>query len=197
MKPCGFGHPVSLARLEQRTDVAQAMPDHRADSCLVLYCLVLFVQGVSSVLDAVSRTVKPKPGVLVEESSPPSASSDDLSEAVDRAETRDSKTHTAHDRGQDASHSSRSSSSSPDSFDRMSSMARSTLAGSLKLVSAATRGVGDTVFQAGTVAEELTGSTGRVAGETGGRLCCAASWRPAPGDTVSCFIHGVVKPSPI
>ena len=200
MKPCAFGHPVSLARLEQRIDVAQAMPDRRADSCLVLS-----MQGVSSVLDAVSRTVEPKPGELVEKSSPPSASRDDLSEAADRAETHDdseegpkSKTHTARDRGQGASHSSRSSSSSPDPFDRISNMARSSLAGSLKLVSAATRGVGDAVFQAGTVAEDLAGGTGQVAGETGRRLCCAASWRPAPGDTVSCFIiHSVVKPTPI
>ena len=167
---------------------------------LVLSCPVLSVQGVSSVLDAVSRTVEPEPGVLVEESSPPSASRGDLSEAADRAETHDdseegpkSKTHAARDRGQDASHSS----SSPDPFNRISSMARSSLAGSLKLVSTATRGVGDAVFQVGTVAEDLTGGTGQVAGETGRRLCCAASWRPAPGDTVSCFIHGMVKPTPI
>ena len=41
MKPCAFGHPVSLARLEQRTNVTQAMADRRAGSCLVLSCLVL------------------------------------------------------------------------------------------------------------------------------------------------------------
>ena len=134
MKLCAFGHPISLARLEQKTDVTQAMPDRRADSCLVLSCLVLSMQGLSSVLDAVSRTVEPKPEVPVEESSPGS-----------------------------------SNSSSPDPFDRISSMG-----------------------------EELTGGTGQVAGETGRRLYCAVSWRPAPCDTVSCFIiHGVVKPTPI
>ncbi|CAM9761071.1 unnamed protein product, partial [Ascophyllum nodosum] len=86
------------------------------------------LHGLSSVLDAVSRTVEPKPEVPVEESSP-----------------------------------GRSTSSSPDPFDRISSMARSSLAGSLKLLSASTRGVGDAVIQAGTVVEELTGGTGQVA----------------------------------
>ena len=163
MKPCAFCHPVSLARIEQRTNVTQAMADRRADSCLVLSCLVLSVQGLSSVLDAVSRTVEPKPEVPVEESSP-----------------------------------RRSNSSSPDPFDRISSMARSSLAGLLKLLSASTRGVGDAVIQAGTVVAELTRGIGQVAGETGRKLCCAVSWRPAPCDTVSCFIiHGVVKPTPI
>ena len=164
MKPCAFGHPISLARLEQKTDVTQAMGDHRADSCLVLSCLVLSVQGLSSVLNAVSRTVEPKPEVPVEESSPRRSNN----------------------------------SSSPDPFDRISSMARSSLAGSLKLLSASTRGVGDAVIQAGTVVEELTGGFGQVTGETGRRLYRAVSWRPAPCDTVSCFIiHGVVKPTPI
>ena len=151
------------ARAKDRRDSSNGRSPRRFLSCLVLSRLVLSLQGLSSVLDAVSRTVEPKPEVPVEESSP-----------------------------------GRSTSSSPDPFDRISSMARSSLAGSLKLLSASTRGVGDAVIQAGTVVEELTGGTGQVAGETGRRLYCAVSWRPAPCDTVSCFIiHGVVKPTPI
>lgn len=56
-------------------------------------------------------------------------------------------------------------SNNPDPLDRIESVTRSSLAGSLKLVSAAVRGVGDAVFQAGTVAEGLAGGTGQVAGE--------------------------------
>lgn len=61
-------------------------------------------------------------------------------------------------------------SNNPDPLDRMENVARSSLAGSLRLVSAAMRGVGDAVFQAGTVAEGLAGGTGQVAGE--GRWIC-------------------------
>lgn len=57
------------------------------------------------------------------------------------------------------------SAGSSDPFDRVQKVARSSLSGSLKFVSAAVRGVGDAVFQAGTVAEELAGGTGQVAGE--------------------------------
>lgn len=53
----------------------------------------------------------------------------------------------------------------PDPIDRIESVTRSSLAGSLRFVSAAVRGVGDAVFQAGAVAEGLAGGTGQVAGE--------------------------------
>lgn len=53
---------------------------------------------------------------------------------------------------------------SPDPLDRIETVTRTSLAGSLRFVSAAMRGVGEAVFQAGTVAEGLAGGTGRVAG---------------------------------
>lgn len=112
--------------------------------------------------------MEPTSKVVDDGSSPPSASSDEFSETNDRydpatrydnehAEGPTSKTHPA-DQGQDAS-------GSPDPFDRVATVARTSLAGSLKLVSTAVRGVGDAVSQAGTVVEELTGGTGQVAGE--------------------------------
>lgn len=55
----------------------------------------------------------------------------------------------------------------PDPFDRIESVALTSLAGSLKILSAAVGGVGDAVFQTGVLAEGLAGGTGRVAGELG------------------------------
>lgn len=112
--------------------------------------------------------MEPTPKVVGDESSPPSASKDEFSETNgyhdpvtrrdnEHAEGPTTKTHPAN-QGQDAS-------GSPDPFDRVATVARTSLAGSLKLISTAVRGVGDAVFQAGTVVEELTGGTGQVAGE--------------------------------
>lgn len=56
-------------------------------------------------------------------------------------------------------------SGSPDPFDRIGSVALTSLAGSLKILSTAVGGVGDAVFQAGMLAEGLGEGTGRVAGE--------------------------------
>lgn len=53
----------------------------------------------------------------------------------------------------------------PDPFERIETVARSSLAGSLKILSAAVGGVGEAVFQTGTVAEGLAGGAGQVAGE--------------------------------
>lgn len=55
--------------------------------------------------------------------------------------------------------------SGPDPFDRIESVALTSLAGSLKILSAAVGGIGDAVFQAGVLAEGLAGGTGQVAGE--------------------------------
>lgn len=56
----------------------------------------------------------------------------------------------------------------PDPFDRIGSVALTSLAGSLKILSAAVGGIGDAAFQAGMLAEGLAGGTGQVAGETCG-----------------------------
>lgn len=109
--------------------------------------------------------MEPTPRVVGDGSSPPSASRDEFGETndyYDPVTRRDNEhvTSQAHpaNQGQDAS-------GGPDPFDRVATVARTSLAGSLKLVSTAVRGVGDAVFQAGTVVEELTGGTGQVAGE--------------------------------
>lgn len=52
----------------------------------------------------------------------------------------------------------------PDPINRVETVVRTSIAGSLRLVGAAVKGVGDAVFQAGAVAEGLAGGTGMVAG---------------------------------
>lgn len=57
---------------------------------------------------------------------------------------------------------------SADPVGRLVGVTRSSLAGSLRLVSTAIRGMGDVVCQAGDVAEGLAGGTGQVAGNASG-----------------------------
>lgn len=146
---------------------------------------VLNAQGLSSVLDAASRGVKANIKTADERSStsptPPAAASTHDSGGgptgrLGSDETRPSEAPGA----KDGSSNSRSSSSSgdggsgarggrgggPDPFDRIGSVALTSLAGSLKILSAAVGGIGDTVFQAGMLAEGLAGGTGQFAGET-------------------------------
>lgn len=123
-------------------------------------------------LDAASRSVDPKPRSVEEVPSSASAVSDyDFSRPMDHYassgprefdETRRLETHSVAD-----SPEGDESNGIPDPFDRIESVARVSLAGSIKLVSAAMRGVGDAVFQAGAVAEGLAGGTGQLAGEGG------------------------------
>lgn len=61
----------------------------------------------------------------------------------------------------------------PNPLDKMGTVVRTSLAGSLRLVGAAVRGVGEAVFQAGTVAEGLAGGTGMVAGKRFHDCICA------------------------
>lgn len=52
----------------------------------------------------------------------------------------------------------------PDPINRVETVVRTSVAGSLRLMGAAVKGVGEAVFQAGAVAEGLAGGTGMVAG---------------------------------
>ena len=133
-------------------------------------------------LDAASRGVKASIKTADERSStllyPPAAANthDTGGGSTGRLgsdETGPSETPGAKDGSSSSSSSSSSGSGArggrgggPDPFDRIGSVALTSLAGSLKILSAAVGGVGDAVFQAGMLAEGLAGGTGQVAGET-------------------------------
>ncbi|CAM9598128.1 unnamed protein product [Ectocarpus sp. 13 AM-2016] len=130
------------------------------------------VNGLSSMLDAASRGVKThvspanaQPSTLLAD---PSRSHD-----TGGGSAVGSSLASPDDSGEDAApgakgQTGRSSSQGgdPDPFDRIGSVALTSLAGSLKLLSATVGGVGDAVFQAGVLAEGLAGGTGQVAEDT-------------------------------
>eukprot|EP00903_Cladosiphon_okamuranus_P007691 g7454.t2 len=136
------------------------------------------VNGLSSVLDAASRGVKANIRTADERSStsptPPAAPSD---------KTRPSGAPIAKD-GSSSSSSSNGGrggarhvrGGGPDPFDRVGSVALTSLAGSLKILSTAVGGFGDAVFQAGMLAEGVAGGTGQVAEDTVRLLQSFVGW---------------------
>eukprot|EP00752_Nemacystus_decipiens_P012056 g10688.t1 len=145
------------------------------------------VNGLSSVLDAASRGVKANIKTADERFStsptPPAAASDhdtgDGSTDVFTSDnTRPSEAPGAQDGSSSSSGGGGGGSGSgggatrggrdggPDPFDRIGSLALTSLAGSLQILSTAVGGIGDAVFQAGLLAEGLAGGTGQVAEDT-------------------------------
>ncbi|CBJ25605.1 hypothetical protein Esi_0003_0313 [Ectocarpus siliculosus] len=130
------------------------------------------VNGLSSILDAASRGVKAH--VSPANAQPPTLSADPArSHDAGGGPAAGSSSASPDDSGEDTApgatgQTGRSSSQGgdPDPFDRIGSVALTSLAGSLKLLSAAVGGVGDAVFQAGVLAEGLAGGTGQVAEDT-------------------------------
>lgn len=125
-------------------------------------------------LDAASRGVKAH--IRPANAQPSTQGSEEANRSHDAGggSTGDSSSAAPDDSGQDTApgakgQTGRSSSQGgdPDPFDRIGSVALTSLAGSLKILSAAVGGVGDAVFQAGVLAEGLAGGTGQVAGELG------------------------------
>ena len=141
-----------------------------ASSCRTVHCVIFFFgQGLSSVLDAASRGLATKPKSANKQPLLPSGSSNDEvggpkdhrteSAPDDPSETRPSDNHSS------VNDKKNGKGGNPDPFERIETVALSSLAGALKILSAAVGGVGEAVFQTGTVAEGLAGGTGQVAGE--------------------------------
>ncbi|CAM9934754.1 unnamed protein product, partial [Choristocarpus tenellus] len=119
------------------------------------------VQGLSSVLDTASSNLDAHPGPTEGRVEPPKRYPS-RNPAAEGAAGRQGPPH--HQRPGDAPPNGRAEQKhTPDPLQGLSRLGRSTLAGSLGLVSTAVRGVGDAVFQAGTVAESITAGTGQVA----------------------------------
>lgn len=120
-------------------------------------------------LDAASRGVATKPKSANKQPLPPLDSSDDEVGGPkdhrtgpapdDSAQTRPSENRSS------TNGKKKGKGGNPDPFERIETVALSSLSGALKILSAAVGGVGEAVFQTGTVAEGLAGGTGQVAGE--------------------------------
>lgn len=122
-------------------------------------------------LDAASRGVgTKKPNSVNKQQLPSSDSSNDGANGPEEPRTEPASPGNAAEPGPPDNRSStngkkKGKGGNPDPFERIEIVALSSLAGSLKILSAAVGGVGEAVFQTGTVAEELAGGAGQVAGE--------------------------------
>ncbi|CAM9291628.1 unnamed protein product, partial [Laminaria digitata] len=132
------------------------------------------VNGLSSVLDAASRGVATKPKSANKPPSPPSDGGNGKDGVDGPRDTRTGPAAAAENSAETGPPEDRSSTNgkkkgkggnNPDPFERIETVALSSLAGSLKILSAAVGGVGEAVFQTGAVAEGLAGGTGQVAEE--------------------------------
>ena len=159
--------------LGQVTVANNHLRHHARVSCyciyIYVYLILCFRQGLSSVLDAASRGVATKPKSANKQPLPPSDNSNDDVDGPDEHRTKPAPDDSAETRAPENRSSTndkkKGKDGNPDPFERIETVALSSLSGALKILSAAVGGVGEAVFQTGTVAEGLAGGTGQVAGE--------------------------------
>lgn len=120
-------------------------------------------------LDAASRGVATKPKSANKQPLPSSDSSNDEVDGPEDHRTEPAPDDSAETRAPENRSSTndkkKGKGGSPDPFERIETVALSSLSRALKILSAAVGGVGEAVFQTGRVAEGLAGGTGQVAGE--------------------------------
>lgn len=133
-------------------------------------------QGVSSVLDAASTNIDAPPRQRRQQAGSPRGRGS--ISAVDRQgrprgedtgaadEEPATSSASASERPEKPGRVKGDRASFPNPLERVEVIGRSSAAGSLRLVSAAVRGVGEALFQAGNIAEGLAGGTGQVAGKS-------------------------------